>query len=139
LPSHHFDVITLFEVIEHLKDPCPLISHCHSLLKPNGLMVIGTGNACSWTARIQGKRWEYFSIDNHGGHISFYNPKSMQALAEKTQFTVIKNNTRCVKFFEKGQVPYPLYRVTKLFSEMLNFPAKLFGQGHDMLSLLAPK
>ena len=83
LASSQYDVITLFEVIEHLADPTALLKTCHRLLKPSGIMVIGTGNARSWTANVMKHRWEYYHMQKHGGHISFFNTGSMAYLARK--------------------------------------------------------
>lgn len=54
LPEESFDVVTVFEVIEHLKNPTGLVQECHRILRTGGLMVFRTGNTDSWTARIAG-------------------------------------------------------------------------------------
>jgi len=68
-PDNHFDIITLFEVIEHLTDPISIVQEVARILKPGGIFLIGTGNADSWTVQVQGEKWEYFDIAGHGGHI----------------------------------------------------------------------
>ncbi|MBN1626330.1 MAG: class I SAM-dependent methyltransferase [Deltaproteobacteria bacterium] len=127
-----FDAITLYEVIEHLNEPKVLLKECHRILKPNGVLVIGTGNVNSWTRRIRKSKWDFFDMMEHGGHISFFSPKSLDVLASRTGFVVKKARTSSVKFYEKGEVPYLLYRMAKIFSEMLNIPARIFNKGHQM-------
>lgn len=39
-----FDVLTMYEVIEHLPDPVSMLKECHRILKPNGVLLVGTGN-----------------------------------------------------------------------------------------------
>lgn len=136
LPPASFDAITLFEVIEHLKQPLPLLSACHRVLKPGGLLVLSTGNTASWTAAAMRERWDYFHIARDGGHISFYNPGSVALLAARSGYTVERIATARVKFYEKTDVARWRYITGKLLAEMLNLPAQLAGRGHDMLVYL---
>ncbi len=39
-----FDIITLWDVIEHVPDPDPFLSYLFSILKPNGMLFIHTPN-----------------------------------------------------------------------------------------------
>jgi SAM-dependent methyltransferase len=131
-----FDVITLFEVIEHLKTPLALMKACRRILKPGGCMVIRTGNTDSWTVRCMKGRWGYFHINIHGGHVSFFNPLSMKLLAERSEFTVAELKTHSVGLYEKGDIPFVAYRAAKLLGELLNTPSKWFGKGHEMIVFL---
>jgi 2-polyprenyl-3-methyl-5-hydroxy-6-metoxy-1,4-benzoquinol methylase len=45
LPPATFDVVTLWDVIEHVDDPRALLSAAVSLLKPGGILFYHTGNA----------------------------------------------------------------------------------------------
>ena len=136
LPSAAFDAITLFEVIEHLKEPLPLLRECHRVLKPGGLLVLSTGNTASWTVAAMRERWDYFHIAKDGGHISFYNPRSIALLATRAGFAAERIETSRVKFHEKGDVARWRYVAGKLAAELLNLPARLTGRGHDMLAFL---
>lgn len=135
-PEQAFDAITLFEVIEHLKEPTALLRECHRILRPGGVMLVGTGNTASWTVAAMKGRWEYFDIARHGGHVSFFNPVSMKMLVRRCGFRTEGVRTRNVRFFEKGEVAAPLYKAAKIWAELLNLPAQWMGKGHDMLVLL---
>lgn len=135
-PSASFDAVTLFEVVEHLKQPLPLLIECRRVLKTGGVLLISTGNAESWTVRHMRERWDYFQIAKDGGHISFFNPHSMELLATRAGFKVERIETARVKFHDKGEVSRPRYLMTKLLAEMLNVPARYAGRGHDMLAYL---
>lgn len=132
-PEGSYNIITIFEVIEHLKDPVSLMKECFRILNPGGLVVFRTGNAGSWTSRFMKARWEYFHISKHGGHISFFNPLSIRKLAEQTGFSVEYIKTHSVRFYEREDVPYLAYRTAKIFSELLNMPSTWFGKGHELL------
>ena len=131
-----FDLITLFEVIEHLNDPNQLLKECHRILKPDGIMMIGTANTDSWTVRFMKQEWEYFNMDQHGGHISFFNSRSINKIANLSRFKVECIKTRCVKFYDKTNKNKILSTVTKIFAELLNIPSQIFGFGHDMIAVL---
>lgn len=127
-----FDAVTLFEVIEHLQQPQELLQEVHRILRPDGILLIGTGNAASWSMAAMGARWEYLSIAKHGGHISFFSPASLASLAQRSGFSVMAVRTRRVRFYEKGECAMPLYHITKLIGELLNVFAVLLDKGHDM-------
>jgi 2-polyprenyl-3-methyl-5-hydroxy-6-metoxy-1,4-benzoquinol methylase len=131
-----FDAASLFEVVEHLREPLPLLRECRRILKPGGMLIISTGNAASWTVGAMGARWDYFHIEKDGGHISFFNPQSIAALAHNAGFRVEHIETSRVKFHEKGEVSSALYTAGKIAAELLNLPARLAGRGHDMLAYL---
>ena len=55
-PDATFDAASLFEVVEHLREPLPLLQECRRILKPGGILLISTGNAASWTVAAMGAR-----------------------------------------------------------------------------------
>jgi 2-polyprenyl-3-methyl-5-hydroxy-6-metoxy-1,4-benzoquinol methylase len=137
-PDKAFDVITLIELIEHVRDPLVLLSECHRILKQGGIIVINTPNADSWTARFMRERWEGFSLTAMGGHISFFSPSSIRVLARALGLVVAHMETRNVRFYEKGQCHPIIYRLAKIMQEFLALPARIAGRGHDLLIYLQP-
>jgi 2-polyprenyl-3-methyl-5-hydroxy-6-metoxy-1,4-benzoquinol methylase len=132
-----FDVLTIYEVIEHLPDPRPLIEECYRVLRKGGMMFLSTGNAQSWTARVMGGGWDYFSmLDGGQGHISFFNPESISRLSESAGFSVERIETRSVRFVHKNTHTGARYALGKLAQEALGIPAKLLSKGHEMLAVL---
>jgi 2-polyprenyl-3-methyl-5-hydroxy-6-metoxy-1,4-benzoquinol methylase len=126
----------LFEVVEHLREPLPLLAECRRILKPGGILLISTGNAESWTAAVMGAGWDYFDMTRDGGHISFFNPRSMAQLAANAGFNVERIDTARVKFHDRENTPRLRYALGKLAAETLNLPAQLSGRGHDLLAYL---
>jgi 2-polyprenyl-3-methyl-5-hydroxy-6-metoxy-1,4-benzoquinol methylase len=132
-PDNHFDIITLFEVIEHLTDPISITQEVARILKPGGIFLIGTGNADSWTVNMLAEKWDYFNIAGHGGHISFFTPSSMKKLAQHCQLDVKSIDTKRVNFSEKKDVSSLFYMFNRIARELLALPARWFHKGHDML------
>lgn len=85
--STKFDVVLLFDVIEHLPNPNSLIELLKNRITPNGIIVIGTGNIGSINAIIGGSRWNYFSSFEH---ISFYSVKSIENLLNPYNLSIYK-------------------------------------------------
>lgn len=131
-PDNSFDAITLYEVIEHVDNPAKILAECRRVLRPGGVLVIGTGNTDSWTRRAKGSSWDFFDMRKHGGHISFFSHKSIAVLGVNTGFDVGKIMTNGVKFFEQEELPYFLFRISKIFTELLNMPSMLLNKGHQM-------
>jgi 2-polyprenyl-3-methyl-5-hydroxy-6-metoxy-1,4-benzoquinol methylase len=131
-----FDAVSLFEVVEHLRAPLVLLRECRRILRPGGVMLLSTGNAASWTARVMKARWDYFQTEKDAGHVSFFNPRSIALLAERTGFEVAAVVTSRVRFAEKSDLRGLAYGVTKLAAEALALPARFYGCGHDMLVYL---
>jgi 2-polyprenyl-3-methyl-5-hydroxy-6-metoxy-1,4-benzoquinol methylase len=50
--NEEMDLITSFEVIEHLLNPDNLISESYRVLRENGKFIVSTPNLASWTDRI---------------------------------------------------------------------------------------
>lgn len=135
-PDAAFDAVTLIEIVEHLRDARALLQECARILKPGGVMLVTTPNAHSWTARAMGARWAGFSLNDMGGHISFFNPQSMRLLATRSGLQVHHLETRNVRLFERGQCPPVIHGAAKIAAELLNWPARIAGTGHDLHAYL---
>jgi 2-polyprenyl-3-methyl-5-hydroxy-6-metoxy-1,4-benzoquinol methylase len=72
------DVITLFDVIEHLPQPHETLALCERYLKPGGLIVITTGDFASPLARLAGAKWRLMTPPQH---LWFLTPESMRRTA----------------------------------------------------------
>jgi 2-polyprenyl-3-methyl-5-hydroxy-6-metoxy-1,4-benzoquinol methylase len=75
-PRGFFDVITLFDVIEHVYDPRRLAVDVAWHLAPEGRIVIATPNVESLLARVTGRRWVSYKIPEH---VSYFSPRTLAA------------------------------------------------------------
>ena len=92
-PDNFFDCITFVAVIEHLIDPYHILSEIKRVLKPDGILIIGTANVVSLSNRIRillGRRPRTsFDVGWDGGHLLYFTPKDLEKLLSEYGFTVI--------------------------------------------------
>jgi SAM-dependent methyltransferase len=65
LEAKTFDVITAFDLIEHLYNVPLFLQECGRRLRPGGRLVILTGNIESLSARISREHWWYAAYPEH--------------------------------------------------------------------------
>jgi SAM-dependent methyltransferase len=75
-----FDVITLFDVFEHLQDPIADVTLLRRLLKDDGIIVIATGNSASVAAKVFGRRWTFYIPPQH---LSFFTKANMSTFLSR--------------------------------------------------------
>ena len=77
-----FDVITLWHVLEHIKDFKLLLTRLKELLNENGILILGLPNHNSFDAQIFKESWVAYDVPIHLSHFSQNNIKSLvQALS----------------------------------------------------------
>jgi SAM-dependent methyltransferase len=64
-PVEGVDVVTAWQVIEHVERPGDLFDEVHTNLKPGGLFAVSTVNLDSWQARLFGTNWLHLDPPRH--------------------------------------------------------------------------
>lgn len=80
-----FDTIFMFHVIEHFKDPIQVVKKLHTLLKPNGVLIMETPNWDSWEQQVFTKEWYGWQVPFH---TFVFNPNSLAKLVEIANYNV---------------------------------------------------
>lgn len=60
-----FDVVTMWETIEHVAEPVAALAAVRAWMRPGGVLAIGTGDNASLVARLLGRRWWYLVPPDH--------------------------------------------------------------------------
>ncbi len=82
-PDDSFDLITMWDVVEHVPDPPALLRKAHALLRPGGRLVLETQDIDSRFARLLGPRWHHYK---HAEHIYHFTPATVRELLAATGF-----------------------------------------------------
>lgn len=85
--NNFFDLITVFQTIEHLPIPRDFLEEVRRILKPRGLVLINTPDTDGWQAKLMSKHW--FSY-RHPDHFWFFNEKSLCRLLKSSGFGKIR-------------------------------------------------
>lgn len=83
--GQRYDLITMWDVIEHFGDPLAELNLSYQLLNPGGYIVIHTMDINSLTARLMGSRWPWLMEM----HIHYFSQKTMAAMLKKCGFKLI--------------------------------------------------
>ena len=86
LPADHFDVVTLWDVIEHVPEPVPVLAAAARVLKPGGRLVLSTGDWGSAYAQARGADWHLMTPP---WHLTMFSRASLQAAAERAGLRVV--------------------------------------------------
>ena len=90
-----FDVITMFHVLEHLKNPDNSIEYYKEILKKGGLFIIEVPNIESWSCSFGKQGWLNYDIPNH--IVNFGNSQLHELMSNKG-FKVLEATTRSLEF-----------------------------------------
>lgn len=79
-----FDVIAMFDVIEHLRDPKECLERAQTLLSPGGLLVIETGDHATPWARLLGNGWYFLDPPQH---LFYFSLEGLRELCAEAGFS----------------------------------------------------
>lgn len=85
LPPGTFDVVTLFDVIEHVPEPGGVLAEVHRLLVPGGIAVLTTGDTDSLVCRLSGRWWHLMTPPEH---LTFFSRTGLRHMATRCGMTV---------------------------------------------------
>ncbi len=97
LKNNYFDVITSFEVLEHINNPQEEIKLFWKLLRPKGIVYLTTPNFNSLSRKLLGNKW---SIIQYPEHINFYTVKTIKFLFRQNGFRIISCKTTGISINE---------------------------------------
>jgi SAM-dependent methyltransferase len=105
LQPSSFDVITLWDVLEHVTDPVAFLERCCSLLAPGGILIANVPRLDSLQARVFGRRWPLLLPE----HLSYFTYASLRLCGERAGLTWVGKGERAAFF----SVSYILRRMAQ--------------------------
>ena len=74
-PDEFFDVVTMFDLFEHVYHPQEFLRLLHRVVRAGGLAIITTPNRHCLLARASGRNWVSYKIPEH---VYFYTPDTLR-------------------------------------------------------------
>jgi SAM-dependent methyltransferase len=117
-----FDVVTLWNVIEHLDDPNEMIQDISRILKIGGILVLTTANIESPLARLKKENWRVLIPPIH---LSYFSPSTIEYLLNSANLEVIQQTAALpYEFMLKKTGLLGLARKLKVSDKMLVYAKK---------------
>jgi SAM-dependent methyltransferase len=74
-----FDVITAFDVLEHVEDAGAALRDAARLLSPGGFLFVSTLDVATWPARLLGRHWHFYNRY----HLSYWSHRTLVDTARR--------------------------------------------------------
>jgi 2-polyprenyl-3-methyl-5-hydroxy-6-metoxy-1,4-benzoquinol methylase len=97
-----YDLVTLWDVIEHVPDPTAYVKKSAELLRSGGVISLATPDVDSLPARLAGKRWVGYKLSEE--HVYYFSVTTLTRLLNDAGFDVV--NVRHIGKY----VPLSLFR-----------------------------
>lgn len=91
LPANHFDVITMWNVLEHLDHPINDLRRAHQLLKDGGWFVFSIPNLEGLEAKVFGRYWLGWELPRH---LYLFPQKQLRRILDEIGFDWV--DARCI-------------------------------------------
>jgi 2-polyprenyl-3-methyl-5-hydroxy-6-metoxy-1,4-benzoquinol methylase len=85
LPINHFDVITLWHVLEHVSDLTNTVRALKRTLAPTGTLVVAAPNCAALDAQYYGAHWAAYDVPRHLYH---FRPDHIRRLFDRIDMSV---------------------------------------------------
>jgi cyclopropane fatty-acyl-phospholipid synthase-like methyltransferase len=85
-PDAKFDIVTIWDVIEHLRGPWKELKELATVLRPDGWLLLSTMNAGSLRAIVERERWTNMINPTH---FYYFTRGSLRSVFERSGFTSI--------------------------------------------------
>jgi len=129
--AESLDLITCFQVIEHVWDPVKIAADAHALLKPGGLFVIVAHDRRAFSARVMGTKSPIFDIE----HLQLFDRPTGTALLRTAGFRSIAIRSLLNRYPINYWIRlFPMPRTAKA---AISWMARVSGIGNLLLSLPA--
>jgi SAM-dependent methyltransferase len=110
-----FNVMSMFQLIEHVHDPRAIFMKAHQLLKPGGILMLSTPNVLAYSRKKRDvNSWVI------PRHLFFFSPKTLVRCAEICGFKVVRRPLKFIAAVEErlNWTPWPSGPVSRLTRDL---------------------
>ncbi|MBF0239028.1 MAG: class I SAM-dependent methyltransferase [SAR324 cluster bacterium] len=135
-----FDLITMWDVLEHFIDPQHTLKRIKTLLKDNGRIVLGVPNFDSFEAKLLRSSW--FGLEAPR-HIIQCTPHHLKLLIEKSNYSIITlKKLRRSSYFKKSFIDQRLIcqnnRLSNNTLTLIQYLLRLLGNSAYLVCVIEP-
>ena len=133
-----FDVITMWDLLEHLPDPLQGLEKARRLLKPSGLLLVNTPNENSLLRQVarflyRGSGGRITAPINrlyHRYHLHYFAAETLRVLFRRAGFEMMEMNQKPIPM-SRGRIP----AATKMAMRVLSVAERLLHAEYELLVL----
>jgi len=103
---NNFDIVTSWDVLEHVPNPNEFLRGIYDRLKPGGVFIFSTVMIDTWFPKLMGERWPWY-VDMH---LTYFTDKTLTTLLEDSGFNV----TNKQRYTHTVKATYLLEKLNKL-------------------------
>jgi 2-polyprenyl-3-methyl-5-hydroxy-6-metoxy-1,4-benzoquinol methylase len=107
LPAKKFDIITMWDVIEHLREPWKDLQGLSGLLQSDGYLLVSTPNAGCLRARVEKERWDNTTNPTH---FYYFIRKSLRSVLQRSGFSDVAELRFAVRYPSHSAIRYQFHR-----------------------------
>ncbi|MBX3048333.1 MAG: class I SAM-dependent methyltransferase [Anaerolineales bacterium] len=125
LADESFDVVSLWDVLEHTPDPKTTLAECARVLKPGGLLVVNYPDIDSLVARLMGRRWVFLlSV-----HLYYFTPPTLKRMLAEMGLNVLSTRPHW-QSLELGYVLFRMEAYVRPVARAAGWLVKRLGLAH---------
>jgi 2-polyprenyl-3-methyl-5-hydroxy-6-metoxy-1,4-benzoquinol methylase len=137
-PDKHFDVITMWDVVEHFEDPLAELAEVRRVLADDGILIFDTPNEDSLMRLVAGMAYVgtggiiSYPVRKlyHEFHLYYYSPRTIRLLFEKAGFELLELRKKTIPITKaRGN------RAEKMIVRFMSFFERLTGREFEMLGI----
>jgi 2-polyprenyl-3-methyl-5-hydroxy-6-metoxy-1,4-benzoquinol methylase len=131
-PENYFDVVTLWQVLEHVPYPLVVLKEVHRILKPEGLLATSTPDIDSIMAKIFRRKW----WNLRRLHINQFTTETLTDMLKRAGFKNVLS-TRYKEYISISMLVIPLLKHLKMYERAKGrfYPSSTSGRIMSKLTL----
>jgi len=137
-PEKYFDVVTLWDVIEHLPAPIRTLREVHRVLKDDGLVFVDTPNERSLlkvlsraTYCLTAGKFRYAASKMyHQWHLSYFTGRTLHIALSKAGFRIDRMRRKCISLRKARALPWE-----RLIVALVSWPERLLGRETELIAV----
>lgn len=129
-PTESFDVVTSWDVIEHVTNPYKECETMARLLKPGGWLFLSTMHSEALAVKLLGSRWPWYMPM----HLFYFTPTTLSAFVTKAGLTVLHT----LPYPHYTTVHYALWKLEPYLGPLARFAlrsTKLLGLSQTVIKI----